>query len=100
MQQGLLADTMLQAGTNLHLSPQTDFMTRGDYLALLHLAQKKTPLLCFHYQKYVSLATFILSVFGYIPSSMHVIHTYHSVPDFAPQPKQPRKTTILDNNSR
>lgn len=91
---------MLQAGTHLHFFPQTDLMTTWDYLVPLHLAQNKIPLLYFHYQKYMSLATFILSVFNYIHLSMQVIHIYHWAPVFALQCKQPRKITILDNNIR
>lgn len=91
---------MLQAGTHLHFSPQTDLMTTWDYLVPLHLAQNKIPLLYFHYQKYMSLATFILSVFNYIHLSMQMIHIYHWAPVFALQCKQPRKITILDNNIR
>lgn len=48
----------------------------------------------------VSLAAFILSVFHYIPSSMHEIHTFYLAPDLVPKSKQPRKITILDNNIR
>lgn len=95
-----LADTVLQARTNLHFSFQPDFMTRRDYLALLHLTQTKTPLFYIYSQTYVSLATSSLNVFNYIPSSMHVIHTDHLDPVFAPQSKLPRKISIMDDNIR
>lgn len=56
----------------------------------------------FHYQKYVSLVTFILSVFSYICESMQIyVCDAYLASVFVPQPEEPMIiTTISDTNPK